>query len=214
MKKDDDILSLNKTAWDNLAEKYEKHRPIWLDELNVLFDLFCSLLSEKSLVLDIGSGTGLSYAKLLIERGFSVLGIDIAPQMLKVAQRNVPQAEFKELSMTELNYENMFDGAVSSFSMLLLSPLQFKDVASRIAQALKEGGILYLSLNEPWGEDPDEHTIIEILGEKMYSRGYFIEEVIDIFTPLGMNLLKMHKELQKSEIFGEEHTVSYVFRLK
>ena len=214
MNKDDDILSLNKTAWNNLAEKYEKHHPIWLDESNVLFDLFCSHLSEKSLVLDIGSGTGLPYAKLLIERGFSVLGIDIAPQMLKVAQRNVPQAEFKELSMTELNFENMFDGAVSSFSMLLLSPLQFKDVASRIARALKKGGVLYLSLNEPWGEDPDEHTIIEILGEKMYSRGYFIEEVIDIFTPLGMKLLKMHKELQTSEIFGEEHTVSYVFRLK
>ena len=210
------ILNLNKKAWDNIADKYEKHRPDWLEKPHPLFEFFCLNLPRDSYVLDIGSGTGLPNAKLLIQKGFKVLGIDISNEMIKVAQKNVPRAQFIQLSMTDLSYEKMFEGVISSFSMLHLEPKQFKSVAKRIIRALKKDGIFFLLLNEPLGEDGDidetYETIIEIMGQKMYSRPYYESEVVNIFNPLGMKLIKTYREIQVSELFGEEHTLSFVFK--
>jgi SAM-dependent methyltransferase len=208
-----DIVSLNRQAWDRVAEKYEKSPH---GNISPLFDYFCNNFSKSDFILDIGSGTGLLYAKLFVEKGFKVLGIDISTQMIRLAKKNVPQVEFIELSMTNLDYQDKFEGVFSSFSMLHLNPPLFKDVARRIIRSLKKGGIFSLSLNEPWeeGADVDGEAIVEIMDEKMYSRGYSKDEILEIFTPLGMKLLKFHREIQASEIFGIEHTTHYVFKLE
>lgn len=209
-----EILALNKKAWNNIAAKYEKYRPKWLEEPSILFDYFCSKLIPGSYILDIGSGTGLPYAKSLTEHGFKVLGIDISEDMIEISKKNVPKAQFERISMTEINYYNKFDGALSSFSMLMLNPIQFRDVAKRIIKAIKKNGLFYLSLNEPWEEciDVDKEVIIEIMGEKMYSRAYTKEEVLETFTPFNMTLLKFNREIQKSKLFGIEHTTIYIFK--
>ena len=211
MNKNPDIISLNKQAWNNIARIYEME---YVAQINPLFNFFCDQFSKGSFILDLGSGTGLPYAKVFIEKGFKVLGIDISSQMIKIARRNVPDAEFTELSMTELNCKNKFNGVFSSFTMLLLDPPLFKDVGRRIVQSLKKGGLFYLSLNEPWEEndDVDGEAIIEIMGEKIYSRAYKKDEVLETFTPMGMILLKFNREIQGSKIFGIEHTTVYVFK--
>jgi len=210
------LLELNRQAWNKIAYNYEKHRPKWLDKHNPLFEYFCANLPKSSYVLDLGSGTGLPYAKSLIERGFKVLGIDLSKNMVNIAQKNVPGAKFIQLSMTKLDYKNRFEGMLSSFSMLSLDPKQIKEVSIRVAKALKKEGLFYLSLNEPPEEfldiDNYTYTIIEIMGQKMYSRPYTEEEISKIFSPLGMKLLKLHREIQVSDLFGEEHTISFVFK--
>lgn len=211
-----DVLKLNSEAWDKIASKFEKERPEWLEKQNPLFRVFCASLPKDGNVLDVGSGTGLPYDKLLAEMGFKVFGIDISLNMVNIAQKNVPDARFKQLSMTEINFAQSFDGILSSFSMLLVEPEKFKDVAKRISQALKNGGIFYLSLNEPWEEGVDidcyEYTIIEIMGEKMYSRPYSEQEINEIFSPLGMKILRIHREMIVSELFGTEHTISFIIK--
>ncbi|GAH57079.1 unnamed protein product, partial [marine sediment metagenome] len=92
------IISLNKKAWNDVAEKYAKAK---LTYFNPLIDYFCNNLPKKGFILDLGSGTGLPFAKLFVEKGFNVLGVDISFQMIKIAQKNVPLANFKELSMTD-----------------------------------------------------------------------------------------------------------------
>ena len=211
MDKKINLISLNKKAWNNVAEKYNDAN---YGSLNPLVEYFCDELPKNGSILDLGSGTGLPFAKLFIEKGFIVLGVDISSQMIKIAQKNVPLTNFKELSMTDLDYDKKFDGVFSSYSMLLLSPQLFKDVANRIVKSLKNNGLLYLSLNEPRveGEDVDKEVIAEIMGEKMYSRAYREEEILTIFSPLGMKPLKIHHEIQTSNIFGIEHMIAFVFK--
>ncbi len=205
------IISLNKKAWNNVAEKYAKAK---YTSSNPLIDFFCDRLPKNGFILDLGSGTGLPFAKLFVEKGFNVLGVDISSQMIKIAQKNVPLANFKELSMTDLDYDKKFDGVFSSYSMLLLSPQLFKDVANRIVKSLKDKGLLYLSLNEPRveGEDVDKEVIVELMGEKMYSRAYREEEILTIFSLLGMKALKIHHKIQTSKEFGIEHLIAFVFK--
>jgi hypothetical protein len=90
----------------------------------------------------------------------------------------------------------------------------FKDVARRIVESLKSNGFLYLSLNEPRvkNADLDEDVICEIMGERMYSRAYTEEEILAIFTSLGLKKLQIYRETQNSEEFGTEHMIAIVFR--
>ncbi|MFX0006415.1 MAG: class I SAM-dependent methyltransferase [Promethearchaeota archaeon] len=213
MKEDLDIIKLNKKAWDNAAKSYnqESHGKIY-----TLFNYFCDHLPETGYILDLGSGTGLPYTKLLIEKGFRVLGIDLSAEMIKIAKKNVPSAEFKEMSMTDLNFKNKFDGIFSSYSMLLLNPKLFKEAAKKITKALKTGGLFYLCLNGPWteGVELDKDVIIDFKGEKMYSRPYSKEEILSIFIPLGMKLLKFENEIITSETWGKENMNTFIFKLE
>lgn len=213
MKDNLDIIKLNKKAWDNAAEAYEQE---FHGKIHSLFNYFCEKLPKGGYILDLGSGTGLPYAKLLIGKGFKVLGIDISTKMIKLAKKNVPNAKFEEISMTEINFKKEFNGIFSSYSMLLLSPSLFKETAKRIAQALKKGGIFYLCLNGPWNEDAelDTDVIIKFKGEEMYSRPYSREEILNTFIPLGMKLLKFESEIITSKTFGKENMNTYIFRLE
>jgi SAM-dependent methyltransferase len=205
-----DIISLNKRAWNRVAEKYEEAN---YGTISPLFEFFCNKIPKNGYILDAGCGTGLPYTKMLIEKGFKVLGIDISSQMLEIARKNVPEAEFTELSISDLEYENQFIGVLSSYVMLLFDPPLFKDISRRIANSLEIGGIFYVSLNEPISNDVDvdKEAIVNIMGEEMYSRAYTKEEVVKILKPLGMKLLKFSREEQESEEFGVEKTVIYVF---
>ena len=205
------IISLNRKAWNNVADKYDNAK---YSKINPAFKFFCKELPERGSILDIGSGTGLPFAKLFLDKGFNYLGIDISSQMIKIAKKNVPIANFKELSMTNLNYNKKFDGVFSHYSMLLLSPQLFKDVAKRVVKSLKGKGLFYLSLNEPRVKDADldEDVICEIMGETMYSRAYTEEEILNVFSPLGLKCLKIYREVQSSEEFGAEHMIVFVFQ--
>lgn len=213
MNKKVDIISLNKQAWTRVADKYDKVNYV---NINPLFYYFYENLPKGAYILDLGSGTGKPYAKLLIERGFNVLGIDISPRMVELARKYVPQADFVELSMTDIEYKNMFDGVFSSYTMLLLDPPLFEDVAKRIVRSLKKGGLFYLSLNETGeeGADVDKEVFVEIMGENMYSRAYSKEEVLKMFSNMGMELLKFYRETLTSKEFGIELSTVYVFKKK
>ena len=210
LKDDFDIIKLNKKAWDKAAKIYNKESH---GKIYTLFNDFCEKLPKEGYILDLGSGTGLPYAKLFIEKGFKVLGIDISTEMVKIARRNVAKAKFKEMSMTDLNYKKEFDGIFSSYSMLLINPLLFMETAKKIIQALKKGGVFYLCLNGPWveGIDLDKDVLIEFKGEKMYSRAYSKEEILNVFIPLGMKLLKFNREIITSETWGKENMNTYIF---
>ena len=205
------IISLNRKAWNNVAEKYNDAN---YGKMNPAIDFFCKKLPERGSILDIGSGTGLPFAKLFLNKGFNYLGVDISSQMIKIARKNVPLAKFEEISMTELNYDNEFDGVFSHYSMLLLSPQLFKEVAKRVVKSLKGNGLFYLSLNEPRVKDADldEDVICEIMGETMYSRAYTEKEILDVFTPLGLKELQIYRETQNSEEFGTEYMMVFVFQ--
>ena len=206
-----DVISLNKKAWNNVAKKYEQAK---YGKTNLLTEFFCKELPENAYILDLGSGTGLPFAKFFVEKGFKVLGIDISSQMIKMAKENVPNADFRELSMTDLDHVNEFDGVFSNYSMLLLNPSLFKDVANRIVKSLKNNGLFYLALNEPRkeGGNLDDDVVVKIMGEKMYSRAYTEKEILEIFTPLGMSLLKIHREVISTQEFGVEHCLRILFK--
>jgi SAM-dependent methyltransferase len=205
------ILSLNREAWDKVAKKYNESH---YSNFNPLIEYFCSNLPKNGWILDVGSGTGLPHTKFLVEKGFNVLGIDISSEMVSISRNFVPQATFKVMSMTDIDFHERFDGVFANYSMLLLDLKLFKDVTGRVYRALKKGGVFYLSQNEQKRDNlpTDEDCIVSIMGEPIYSRGYKECEILDAILPLGMKCLEKHHQVLHTEEFGTEYNMSFVFQ--
>ena len=61
-------------------------------------DAFITQLPSGAHVLDVGCGSGVK-SEYLIAHGFKVTGIDISDKRLDIARREVPEGEFRVLSM-------------------------------------------------------------------------------------------------------------------
>ena len=100
-----DLLDLNKRAWNNIAKKYDDRSK---SPISDIFTTFTGKLHEKGKILDLGCGTGLPYARHLVEKGFDVLGVDFSEEMVKIASKNVPEASFVQISMNKINLYQFF----------------------------------------------------------------------------------------------------------
>src|SRR6202158_4716294 len=96
-------------------------------------------------VLDFGCGTGENIVPL-VERGARVIGIDISPDLIAIAQRRITDANL-EASLTAGDaYETgLPDESVDAiFSMALIHHLDIKLVRDEMWRILRKGGVIIL----------------------------------------------------------------------
>lgn len=99
-------------------------------------------------VLDVGCGTG-EHVRLLMERGFEVQGLDLDPDLLKVAAKKNPACRFHRADMCAFEIPDRFDAV-----LCLFSSIGYATALERVVQALccfrrhlARGGIAVV---EPW----------------------------------------------------------------
>lgn len=98
-------------------------------------------------VLDLGCGTGWT-SVFLAQRGYDVVGVDIAPDMVRAAQQNAPLPTAQKLEFRVADYESLdatddFDGVVFFDS---LHHAEDEQAALQCAyRALKTGGVCVVS---------------------------------------------------------------------
>lgn len=121
------------------------------DLYNDTFDLFCATIEKKNAeVLELACGPG-NITKYLLEKrpDFNLLGTDLAPNMIELAQINNPSAEFQLLDCRDfLKLNRHFDGIICGFGLPYLSMEDAIQLISDAAQCLNPEGVLYLSTME------------------------------------------------------------------
>lgn len=203
-----DILALNKNAWDHigvgLASPYLAH-----EKFASLFNLFCSLLPPAAAVLDLGCGTGVPCTRELVNRGLAVTGIDISETMIRAARENVPSARYLISSITDIDFEEQFEGVFAAYTMISLDLFNFSIAAAKAVRSLKPGGVIFLGVNEPKDRcrAADAACYQELNGARIYIRPYTEEEIREVFAPLGMQVIIVEREFIHSQEYGVEHTL-------
>ena len=116
-------------------------------------------------VLDVATGTGCAAGKA-VDRGAAVVGVDIAPAMIELAQRVVPRAEFRVANAEVLPFPNeTFDGVVGNF--MILHVARPEQAVREFARVLTPGGRLALTA---W-DTPDRSRLLGVFLEAISAAG-------------------------------------------
>jgi SAM-dependent methyltransferase len=126
-----------------------------------ILDILTERKIPKGLVVELGCGSGL-LAEVLARSGYRVLGIDISPAILAIAQTRVPTAEFRVESLFSADIPPC--GAVISVGECLNymfvdnSDRVLEDLFARIYHALLPGGVFIFDVVIP-GQIPPEEIV-------------------------------------------------------
>jgi ubiquinone/menaquinone biosynthesis C-methylase UbiE len=96
-------------------------------------------------VLDLGCGTGENVV-LLLEHGAHVIGMDISPDLIAIAQKRLNDANLKaSLAVGDAYQTGLPDESVDAiFSMALIHHLDIKLVRDEMWRVLRKGGVIIL----------------------------------------------------------------------
>lgn len=135
-------------AHDKLAEFYVERLGGALEAMPVdraVLGLFCELTVASGLgtdVGDIGSGTG-RLAPWLASRGLRPHGVDLSPEMVRVARRDHPGHDFQEGDLRALPFaDGQLAGVVCWYSLLFLAPEDRGRAFAELARVVRPGGYL------------------------------------------------------------------------
>lgn len=137
-------------GYNKIALKYNETRNRFDNKTEL--EYFANLLPENARILDAGCGAGIPVTKFLVERGYSVTGIDISTKMLEIARIQVPKAKFIEGDMTKSSLpDESFHGIVSLYAVIHVPREKHKKVFQNFYRLLRPNGILFLCTGpEEW----------------------------------------------------------------
>ncbi|WP_305783103.1 class I SAM-dependent methyltransferase [Symbioplanes lichenis] len=141
-------------AHDKLADFYVEHLDGLLARMPVermMLDLFGEVTREAGLgpeIVDVGSGTGrlIPYLKGL---GLSPRGVDLAPEMVRVARRDHPGVDFRVGDLRALPFGDAeLAGAVCWYSLIFLAPEDRPRAFAELARVVKPGGHVVIAAQD------------------------------------------------------------------
>ena len=126
-----------------------------MGKIGPAYDRIAANISGGMRVLDIGCGTGLLTIRAA-EKGATVKGIDINPEMLEIAEERIKSkeaeklkgnVEFCEMGTAELDAEkeNSYDAVMSGLCFSELSPDEIRFTLKQLRRILKPGGLLLVA---------------------------------------------------------------------
>jgi SAM-dependent methyltransferase len=137
-------------SYDSAAEAYAEHLATELDHKPLdrhLLNRFAEETRGRSLVAELGCGPG-QIACYLAEQGVTVLGIDLSPEMVRVATRLYPGLEFRVGDMNRLDLPDAsLAGVVAFYSIVHFSPAELGPVFREMRRVLSPGGLALISFH-------------------------------------------------------------------
>lgn len=195
-------------TWNKLATLYEE-KFMYLHLYNETYDFICDSISRRQAsILEIGCGPGNITKYLLSKRpGFTIHGIDIAANMIALAQKNNPAASFSVMDCRQISsLTTKFDVIIAGFCLPYLSVTESEKLISDAGDLLQPQGILYLSFVE--GDPGLSGYQVGSTGDRLYFYYHQLDTVTAQVRQHGFELLKTFKvSYKKSATETDIHTI-------
>jgi SAM-dependent methyltransferase len=176
-----------RAGYDEAAARYRalEHdsarwpRAEWIGELT-------KSLRPGAAILDLGCATGIPVAAELAGR-YCVTGVDISPEHIQQAGRNVPDAEFVCSDALTVTFPaGHFDAIISLYTFDHIPRDEHRGLLERLRHWLRPDGLLLLSI-----EDHDEPgTVAEWLGVDMFFSMFGADATRQLVREAGFDIEK------------------------
>jgi len=154
---------------------YQNHAQDFFDgtvnvDMTPLYESFTQHLTYDARVLDAGCGSGRD-AKAFHEMGYQVVAFDASSAMVELARQHTG-LHVRLMTFSEIDGKAQYDGIWCCASLLHVPAYELPAVMRKLADALKPGGVWYVSFKYGNGErvqgerrftDLDEEGLQELL---------------------------------------------------
>lgn len=144
---------------------------------------------EKARVMEIGCGDGRD-AKEIVKRADWYLGFDISVKLIKLAREHVSEAEFVVADAAKFDYPQDLDIIFAFASLLHLDKEETRTVLRKAHDALKPGGIFYISLK--YRPEYQKEIKKDRFGERLFY--FYNPELISELAGNGYEMVKTWNE--------------------
>lgn len=195
-------------TWNKVASLYED-KFMDLNLYDESYDLICnSIVPKRARLLEIGCGPGNITKYLLSKRpDFDIFGIDIAPNMVQLAKKNNPTANFAVMDSRQINkLGTTYDGIICGFCLPYLSHTDVVKLIADSYELLNNKGLLYLSFVKG---NPDRSGYqTSSSGDRVYFYFHDLAELSKELITLKFQDVKIFNvEFKKSESETDIHTI-------
>ena len=195
-------------TWNKLATLYEE-KFMHLNLYDETYDYFCTTLQNNNpRILEIGCGPGNITKYLLSKRpDFAIDGIDFAANMIELAKKNNPEANFTVMDTRQIDtITTRFDAVISGFCLPYLSQPEASKLIFDCKNILTEEGILYLSFVA--GDPKESGYQLSSTGDSVYFHYHSLTQLEMELSASHFEPLKLfHINYQRSEEKAEVHTI-------
>ena len=180
--------------YDRIADEYARHIFRELEGKPIdrqLLTRFADRVQGRGSVCDMGCGPG-HVAAFLREAGADVFGLDLSPQMVDLAQRLVPEVEFRTGNMLALELPDGSLAGITAFYAIVNIPMDsIPAVFAEMFRVLAPGGLLLLAFHigdqvlrpqELWGQPVAMefyHLPLEPIRGFLVQAGFEIADVVE-----------------------------------
>lgn len=184
-----------------LGTKYDKIAKWWHDQhvdssYGVRqFERAIAFSNSGVKALDVGCGAGGRFIRILQHKGYTVTGLDVSKEMVKLASANHPEHKFVEQDICTWETEEKFDFIFAWDSIFHLPLAMQKPVITKLCKLLAKGGILIYTFGNAEGEHTDQWR-----NDIFYYSSIGINQNIQILINNGLSIL--HLELDQ---YPEKH---------
>lgn len=181
------------------ADAFDKSAKIYQDKFMDVslfagtFNIFCDNIAiNNAAILDIACGPG-NISRYLLDRkpDYDVLGIDLSPNMLRLAQNNNPGAKFQLMDCREIsNIEKRFEGVMCGFCLPYLTPKEASELIVNVSGLLKSNGVFYLSTMEE-DENTKSRFQISSSGDQVYVNYHREDDLARAFRENNFEIMNL-----------------------
>lgn len=200
-------------TWNSVAALYQD-KFMHLDLYNASYDFACNSLTQaKPKVLEIGCGPGNITQYLLSQKPeLNIFAIDIAPNMITLAQQNNPTATFAVMDARDISQiQEKFDAIICGFCLPYLSSTDSIRLMADCGHLLNNSGLLYISFI---AGDPDKSGFqIAGSGQRTYCYFHTLSNLTSLLYQNNFDILKVFNvAYPKSTTETETHTIITAIR--
>lgn len=205
-----DLKALVSDGYDRCAGAYSAARASLPAKELVAF---ADRLAPKSVILDIGCGSGVPVARFLAS-SFDVTGVDISARQIALCRVNVPAARTIHGDIMAQSFApGRFDAIVTMYALFHLPRAEHDEFIGRLSGWLRVGGLAFLTV----AETPEEGNVEEdFFGSRMFWSSEPIDVYRGLFNSHGLRVLQTgalgHGFSDSMELADEVHPFFVVER--